>query len=278
MNRLILSTTFFFSILLSACVSTPMPLSTVSPLTSATYTSNPIATQPASTFTPTFTATQLAPTFTPTFTATKPAPTVTPTLTATPTEIPVFWDDFSGGFLADWGWIRENDALWSLDSEPGYLRIVLTGDTPPRNLLVRDVTHENFQIMTHVKFKPTSNYQFAGLLVYQDEKTMLTLGRAYCDRRNVCVGNGIYFDALQNGQSLVKNYGTDTQIKDEAYLRIDKNGMKFTGYYSENGTDWMMIGEHEVSIIDPRVGLITANSFIVGMTALFDYFTLIEMP
>jgi beta-xylosidase len=265
MNRLILSTTFFLGILLSACTSTTMPSPTVSPLPAVTSTSIPTATQPA-------------PTVTPTFTATQPAPTVTPTLTPTPTEIPVFWDDFSSEFLPGWSWIRENDALWSLASEPGYLRIVLTNDRPPRNLLVRDVTNQNFQIMTHVRFKPTSNYQLAGLLVYQDDETLLALGRAYCDTPNVCVGNGIYFDAYQNGQFLEKNFATDTQIKDEAYLRMDKNGMKFTGYYSENGTDWMMIGEHEVSIMDPRVGLMTSNSPIVGMTALFDYFTLMEMP
>ncbi len=265
MNRSILSTTVVLGILLSACASSAMSSPTASPQPAATSTSLPTATQPA-------------PTVTPTLTATQPAPTVTPTLTATPTEIPIFWDDFSGELLPGWSWIRENDALWSLDSEPGYLRIVLTGDRPPRNLLVRDVTHQNFQIMTHVRFKPTSNYQFAGLLVYQDDETMLSLGRAYCDTRNFCVGNGIYFDASQNGQYLGKNFGTDTQSEEEAYLRMDKNGTKFTGYYSENGTDWMMIGEHEVSIIDPQVGLITANSFIVGMTAYFDYFTVVEMP
>jgi hypothetical protein len=92
------------------------------------------------------------------------------------------------------------------------------------------------------------------------------------------VGNGIYFDAYQNGQFLGKNFATDTQVKDEAYLRIDKSGTKFTGYYSENGSDWMMIGEHEVSVTDPQVGLITANSQVVGMVAYFDYFTVIEMP
>lgn len=59
---------------------------------------------------------------------------------------------------------------------------------------------------------------------------------------------------------------------------MDKDGTKFTGYYSENGADWVMIGEHEVFMIDPRVGIITANSFIVGMTAYFDYFTVMEMP
>jgi len=168
--------------------------------------------------------------------------------------------------------------LWSLDTEPGFLRIVLTGDRPPRNLLVRDVTLPNFQIMTHVRFEPTSNYQFAGLLVYQDEQTMLAFGRAYCNTPNVCVGNGIYFDASQDGQPLANNFSTDTRIKDDAYLRLDKSGTRFTGYYSENGSDWMLIGEHEVSVVDPQVGLITANSFIVGMTAYFDYFTVVELP
>jgi len=132
--------------------------------------------------------------------------------------------------------------------------------------------------MTHVLFKPTSNFQFAGLLIYQDDNTMLSFGRAYCNVQNQCVGNGIYFDATENSQYKGKNFGTDTQVKNEAYLRIDKNGTKFTGYYSENGKDWMLIGEHDVFTTDPRVGIITANSFIVGMTALFDYFTAIEMP
>lgn len=219
---------------------------------------------------------------TPIPTATNPPPTATSvptsTLTPTPTPIPIFWDDFSGEFQPGWTWVRENDALWSLDSEPGFLRIVLQNARPPRNLLVRDVTSENFQIMTHVRFKPTSNFQFAGLLVYQNDDTLLSFGRAYCDVQNMCVGNGIYFDATQNGQFVGNNFGTDTQVKDEAYLRIDKNGTKFTGYYSENGADWVMIGEHEVSVIDPKVGIITANSFIVGMTAYFDYFTVMETP
>lgn len=211
-------------------------------------------------------------------TATKPTPTETIVPSATPTEIPIFWDDFEKEFLPGWSWIRENDALWSLDSEPGYLRIVLTGDRPPRNILVREVASENFQIMTHVKFKPTSNFQFAGLTIRQDDNTTVSLGRAYCDTQNVCVGNGIYFDAVQQGQWTGKNFGADTQLKDEAYLRIDKNKTTFTGYYSEDGTDWMMIGEHDVSIIDPKVGIFAGQSYIVGQIALFDYFTVIEMP
>lgn len=251
MNRPVVSVVVLLSIVLAACASAaPSPAPTPSP----------------------------APSSTPVPTATKPPPTATSTPTATPTEIPVFWDDFSGEFLPGWTWIRENDALWSLDSEPGFLRIVLTGDHPPRNLLVRDVTHENFQIMTHIKFKPTSNYQFAGLTIRQDDDTTVSLGRAYCNTQNVCVGNGIYFDAVQNGQWTGKNFGTDTQVKDEAYLRIDKNRNTFTAYYSENGADWMLIGQHEVVMTDPKVGIFAGQSFVVGQVALFDYFSVMEMP
>ncbi len=252
MNRSILSITVLLGILLSACASPAMPSPTLTPLPAVTSTSLPTATQPV--------------------------PTVTPTLTATPTEIPIFWDDFSGEFLPGWSWIRENDALWSLTSEPGFLRIVLDSAGRSRNLLVRDVPSENFQITTHVFVKPTSNFQGAGLLVYQDDKTAVSLTRAYCNTKNVCVGNGVYFDRFENGNWIGSNFGTDTQLKDEAYLRIDKEGSLFTAYYSDDGANWQVIGQHEVFITDPKVGLTNGGSHIVGAIALFDYFGLQAMP
>lgn len=265
-----LASCLLYCILLVACVP-KAPVATVIPTTSQPMIASP---------TPPATATHKPALPTPVRFATRTVvpPTATAPPISTPTEIPVFWDDFSNDFLPGWSWIRENDALWSLTSEPGFLRIVLNNSRPPRNLLVREVTLDNFQISTHVLFEPTSNFQFAGLLVYQDDDTIVSLGRAYCDRQNVCVGNGIYFDATQSGQYIEPNFGTDTQVKDEAYLRIDKVGSLLKGYYSEEGSYWMLIGEHEVSMFDPKVGLITANSFVVGMVAKFDYFTVVEMP
>ena len=185
------------------------------------------------------------------------------------------WDDFSDNLQPGWTWIRENDALWSLTSEPGYLRIVLEGASLPRNLLVRDVTSENFQITTHVLFTPTTNFQGAGLIVYQDDETRVSLVRGYCD---VCVGNGIYFDRIEGGRFTGPNFGIDTQLKDEAYLRINKDGSLFTAYYSEGGANWQTIGQHEIFMTDPKVGLLTGGSHVVGAIALFDYFGLQEMP
>jgi beta-xylosidase len=209
---------------------------------------------------------------------TEPPDTPTPLPIPTDTPYPVFWDDFDGEFQPGWSWIRENDALWSLTSEPGYLRIVLEGGQFFRNLLVRDVASDNFQIMTHVLFEPTSNFQLAGLLVYEDDATMLRLGRAYCNLAGQCVGNGIYFDAFQFANLVGPNFATDTVLKDEAYLRIDKVGSRFTAYYSEDGASWETIGQHELSMADPKVGLAAGQSYVVGATALFDYFTVMEMP
>jgi cytochrome c len=219
-----------------------------------------------------------SPSETPAPTATKPPDTATPIPTRTATPYPVFWDDFDGEFLPGWSWIRENDALWSLASRPGYLRIVLEGGPFHRNLLVRDVSSDNFQIMTHVLFQPSSNYQIAGLLVYEDDATMIKFGRAYCNNPGSCVGNGIYFDAIQFANFLGSNFATDTVLKDEAYLRIDKTGRLFTAYYSEDGATWQTIGQHELSMADPKVGLMAGQSNVVGATALFDYFTVMEMP
>lgn len=256
---------------LSACSTATSPPKTFP--SAAPISTTPPSTTPLPTASPSLTATFTA---SPTLTELPATDTATPSMT--PTEIPIFWDDFSEELQPGWSWIRENDALWSLTSEPGYLRIVLQGDRPPRNLLVREVSSDNFQIMTHVLFTPTSNFQFAGLLVYQDDDTLAAFGRAYCDTKNDCVGNGIYFDAYQDGQFLGSNFATDTQAKDEAYLRIEKNGSLFKGYYSEDGVNWIWFGEHEIFMIDPKVGLITGNSKVVGMIAMFDYFTVMEMP
>ena len=56
------------------------------------------------------------------------------------------------------------------------------------------MTEADFAIETHMLFEPTTNYQFAGLVIWQDEFNFLQFGRAFCDNEGTCVGNGIYFD------------------------------------------------------------------------------------
>jgi regulation of enolase protein 1 (concanavalin A-like superfamily) len=147
-----------------------------------------------------------------------------------------------------------------------------------RNILLREATSQNFQITTHVQFEPTSNFQGAGLIVYQDDLNTVALIRAFCNTPGQCVGNGIYFDNIQSGNWTGTNFGTDTVAKDEAFLRIDKTGSTLTGYYSEDGSNWVAIGTHDAPLADPKVGLLAGNSNVVGATAYFDYFMLQDMP
>jgi predicted amidohydrolase YtcJ/regulation of enolase protein 1 (concanavalin A-like superfamily) len=192
-----------------------------------------------------------------------------------PTSPAVFQDDFYSNLQPGWTWVGGDDKLWNLTFLPGFLRTTLE---TKHNYLIRDVGSEDFQITIHLLFKPSSNYQFAGLVIYQDDRTKVELGRAYCDQPNKCVGNGIYFDAVKSGKARGENFATEIPSPDEVYLRIDKVGSLLTGYYSEDGVSWSVIGEHEVLMTNPRVGLIAGQSFAAGTVALFDYFTLIELP
>jgi len=253
-------------------------------------TSEPIATRvPADTSTSNPTVTP-KPTDTPT-----PKPTVTPEPTDTPVPIPptatptaeapvLFHDDFDGALAAGWSWMREDPTHWNQTDAPGTLRIVLQpggigsiASSPANNLLLRQAPEGDFEIVTLVHFTPTSNYQFAGLLIYQDDANAVQFGRAFCSAPGGCAGNGIYFDRAQHGE-FGENYATATTNPSEAYLRLRREGTTYTGIYSEDGANWIVIGEHRADLTPLRVGLIAAQAYAAETTADFDYFTIEMLP
>lgn len=265
---------------------TPTPKPTDTPLPTDTPTPKPTDT-PVPTETPTPKPTDTPePTDTPTSEPTHtPVPTDTPVpvpSTATPTaESPIlFRDDFDGVLAAGWGWVREDPTHWNLSDVPGSLRIILQpggiggfARAPANNLLFRKAPEGNFEIATLVRFTPTSNFQFAGLLIYQDDSNALAFGRAYCNSPDVCVGNGIYFDSAQFGE-YGENYATATANQAQAYLRLRREGSTYTGYYSEDGTNWTTIGQHTNNLTPLQVGLIAAQAYEAETTADFDYFSI----
>jgi len=208
----------------------------------------------------------------------KPIPTATLAPAPSPTPLPTYREEFEKTLAPGWTWIRERPTRWSLTSNPGYLTITLEGGTFHRNLLVRDAPSPNFEISTHVLFTPKSNFQFAGLLVYDSDESMATLGRAFCNLTGQCRGNAIYFDNLQDGQYAASNFATTTVALDHAYLRIRKIGTTLTGAYSEDGKSWKTIGEQFIHMETPRVGLMAGQSNVVGAEAMFDYFEVVELP
>lgn len=198
--------------------------------------------------------------------------------TPIPAPLADFRDDFINDLQTGWTLVAGNDSTWNLAAQPGFLNMELASGSQPSTLLVRNPDSENFQIITRLIFTPTSNYQFAGLSIYQDTETKVQLGRAYCDTQTRCIGNGIYFDAVEASQPRVDFFASETLLRDEAFLRIDKAGALLTGYYSEDGESWTLIGEYEIPMMNPKVGLIAGQSSEPGAVALFDYFALTILP
>jgi branched-chain amino acid transport system substrate-binding protein len=229
--------------------------------------------------------------------ARKAAPSTTPTEivpnTSTPTNPPPpsptpaaaigispgagFRDDFDGQLADGWTWLAEDPSKWSLSAVDGGLQITasdasLDGSALPPNILVRDVPAGDFEITTLLHFAPTSNYQIAGLIIFQDQENALQFGRAFCNTPDMCLGDGVYMDNYENGSLVGSNQKTPFR-GEGIYLRLQRAGNIYSGYFSADGEAWTKTGEQVRDFSQIRVGLIAAQA-PVAIPAVFDYFSI----
>jgi hypothetical protein len=193
----------------------------------------------------------------------------------------LYRDDFEEGLAPGWKWIREEPDRWSLSENPGYLHFIVEPAYYHRNLLVRPAPTDSFEISTEVLFKPTGNFQFAGLMVYQDDDNYLQFGRAYCffeGNPDVCPGNALYFDTRVLGEyGGCSNFATVIEPESEATLKIKRVGNLYSAYYSLDGETWILLGQHEMALDPIFIGL-KAGQVDVPTTADFDYFLIETLP
>jgi beta-xylosidase len=212
----------------------------------------------------------------------EPTPAPEPTATTVTGPVVLFQDDFNGSLATGWSWVREDPTHWNLTDSPGSLRITLQDGfivlSSVKNLLLRSAPSGNFEIATFVNCTPTSNFQLAGLVVYQDDSNYLQFGRSFCDRAETCVGNGVYFDNVVAREGGGSKYATTPGSQSEAYLRLRREGTTYTAYFSEDGANWTVIGQHSNPLNPLRVGLIAAQATQDETTADFDYFTITTLP
>lgn len=172
-----------------------------------------------------------------------------------------------------WTWLRQDNSGWSLSATPGWLRINLSTSSYlnglPSNVLTTPAPQGDFDIRTSVKFSPTRDFEFAGLIVLFDETSLLQAGRAFCDL-GTCPGSGFYFDNLQNGSALGGNFGT-ANSSSQSLLRIVRQGNTYTASYQTDGVNWVTIGSHTVDRQPVSIGLIAAQAPSAGVYAEFDY-------
>lgn len=217
----------------------------------------------------------------PTETPVPPTATLEPSPTSTPDPL-LFRDDFDGVLDSGWQWIRENNKYWSLTNNSGWLEIMArsgnVGAGNINNLLLRQAPEGNFELETRLKFKPTGNYQIAGLLIYESAANHIQFGRAFCNAPQ-CAGDGYYLDLVSGGNFTPENFATKATEIETVYLRLRREGNTFTAYVSENGGEWKVIGAHNGNIKPLFVGLVAGQA--VNSTpkpAQFDYFIINALP
>lgn len=192
-------------------------------------------------------------------------------------------DDFDNPTLdPSWFWINEDPTHWSLTARPGFMRII--AQEGGNNILLQAAPAGDTTIETRLLFEPAHNIQRAGLFLLQDFDNSLTLMRAYCNYGSPgCPGNAIFFDHIEAGQPVGSNYAMTTSATGEAYLRIIARGRAYSGYVSEDGVHWTLVGTHVVAadFAPAAVGLManyTALSPDTGeIPADFDYFAWREL-
>jgi regulation of enolase protein 1 (concanavalin A-like superfamily) len=189
--------------------------------------------------------------------------------------------DFSDEFASDtlnprWSWVRENHGNWSLQKKPGYLTIttqmgeIWQAEANAQNILLCLVAPGDFQLDTKVDFRPQSNFQQAGLIVYSNDDNYLRLDYDYA--------NDLKMEMVNEDSGIFTNkllpYTTKSSI---FYLRIVRKGETYTGYFSEDGKNYTILTQYSRSWkVNLRVGLWAVNgagNYSLN-TASFDYFKL----
>lgn len=192
-------------------------------------------------------------------------------------------DEFSDILGSQWRWVRENPNNWSLAKNPGAMTITsesgdLEGSTnTAKNILIQDAPGDWVMESKMVFLKrPSSRYEQAGIIAYQDDDNYLKLTWEY----NSFFGTASRFVVLgeTNGRAstrfTVANAQNIVGNENIVWFRMVKKGNKYSLYYSVDGKEFILIGTTEINLSDVKAGLVafnrsgTSTDFIVT----YDYF------
>jgi beta-xylosidase len=213
-----------------------------------------------------------------------PMPTpVPPTVSPVPTIDPLYFrDDFIDILDAQWSWKREKPENWSLTTVPGSLQINaaegFVATHTNSNLLLRPAPEGNFQIETQMTFRPTHDFVFAGLIIYENDLNFIQAGRGFCHLTG-CIGEGLYMYRYKNGAVRKPDFGQPYREIDPILLRLSRRENTYTFEASTDGKVWFLIGSHTSEINPLQIGLI-AGQRMRGelLSAAFDYFEIRSLP
>ena len=151
----------------------------------------------------------------------------------------------------------------------------LYASLPLQNLLLIDAPAGNFTITVRVEGGLNANYESIGLVAFESTSNMVVMERRY----HSYLGGNLF--GLSTYTTKHNEYcTTDATPTTDAYLKMEKVGNVFTGYYSYDGTTWTKISTTITSEVvataeNLRIGLVArAGSANPDKVAVYHDFTL----
>ena len=205
---------------------------------------------------------------------------------------PVFrrYDAFNDQFELSWQTVREDEDHWSLKENPGQLTITTqrgtihrderndarSGGRQAKNLFLIDspiMGQRDFTLSTCiVGFEPTTHWQQAGLLLYDDDDNYTKFVYEHNGTKRVVA---VLTEVEQNSRIV---HGEVPGDASRLFLRILRNGDKYEAQASTDGMDYRTIHEFESAAEMPdKFGLIAkngGNADADSMKARFEFFEL----
>lgn len=189
-------------------------------------------------------------------------------------------DEFDTAQLnARWSWIREDASHWSLTAAPGLLQIttqegdLFQGYDNLKNLLLQPMPSEDFELTTKLSIDVVADYNQGGAILFQDKDNYLKLVRQYNSSQG---GAEVVFAMERLGNFDHSFHQAVNQSMKVLHLKISRSGGLCQGFYSADGTHWILIGEYsDVSLVSPMFGLMASNGFSASapeIPADFDFF------
>jgi hypothetical protein len=175
-------------------------------------------------------------------------PAVASTATSVPTPVPpaatpTMPAGFSWSNGANWVTVSPNPDSSVATTETGALRIAAAptnggSDYFPTTSLnaprVLQRVQGDWTVETRLNFAPFANYQGAGVMMCFDSAPESSGCRRIAERA---------FRPEDGGQ-VVRAIGSNVPFtSDVTYLRLRKEGTRYTGWYSSNGVDWTLGGQ-----------------------------------
>ena len=126
---------------------------------------------------------------------------------------------------------------------------------------------------TRLTFNPTTNFQNAGLLVYDSDERWIKFGHVWNAGRKF----EIYKELANSPQNLNSTGTVAADFPTTFQMQLRSDGTNITAYYSPNGTDWTQMGTAVTNLNGfqaPTIGIYGTSGGNTSTQARFDYFKL----